>query len=146
MKKAVILLVAALAVAILGASFLSRKAPAYLQRSLEKSLQKKVRIRDIQYYLPTRFELRGVEVLEEAPFQGEASFEAEAIRLELSPISLSRKALVIDALEVDGATVTVRKIGGKLVHPFSGGAANPPHRRPADGLVAGTAASRPPPP
>lgn len=143
MKKALILLVAALAAAILGASFLSRKAPGYLQRSLEKSLQKKVRIRDIQYILPTRFELRGVEVLEGAPFQGEASFEAESIRLELSPVSLPRKALVIDSLEVEGATVTVRKRNGKLSQPFSQGAVSSPHRRPSDAPATGSSGPLP---
>ncbi|MBI2094850.1 MAG: AsmA family protein [Candidatus Omnitrophica bacterium] len=137
--RLVVIVVAALAAAILGASFLSRKAPGYLRRSLEKALQKKVRIRDIQYDLPMRFELRGVEVLEEAPFQGEASFEAEEIRLRLSPVSLSRKALVIDALEVEGATVSVRKLNGKLTHPFSAAVAPA-----AEGKTTASATAGPP--
>ena len=125
-KRAIVIVLAVLAATILGASFLSRKAPSYLKNSIEKALQKKVRIRDIQYTLPTHFELSGVEILEDEPFRGEPSFEAEEIKLKLSPLSLSRRTLVIDSLEMQGATVVIRKLNGKLTHPFSSVAAPPP--------------------
>ncbi len=43
----------------------------------------------------------------------------DEVRLNVSPLSLSKRRLIIDRVEVANAAVFVRKTGGKLLHAFS---------------------------
>ncbi len=120
MLKKMVLSVAALAVlAVFGINVLSHKAPDLLKKAIGNALGKQVAIRDIRYYFPSTFELRGFEIKEDEPFSGEASFYVDEISLHVSPMTLSQKALVIDKIEVQGATIVVRKLRGRLLHSFS---------------------------
>ena len=120
MKK---FLVIFLAVAVLVSVFLnifSRKAPEMLRQSIERSLGKAVKIRAIEFHFPWNFELSGVEVRDKSGvFKGEICFVVDQIHLTVSPLSLSRKDLVIDRFDVRDATVTVRKREGRLYHVLS---------------------------
>ncbi len=119
MKKLLIVLAVLLVVAVVAINIFSRKAPEMLVRSIENALHKKLLIRSIDYHFPGIFELEGFEIKETKDFAGETSFYVDKIRLEVSPLSLSQKKLVIDAIQVENATVVIRKYHGKLNHAFS---------------------------
>ena len=121
MRK-IVFAVLLLAVAVSGtATYLSKKAPLYLRRAIERSMNKTVQIEAIHYQFPWSFRLEKVRLLEtDGPFLNEPCFEVSSVLLELSPLSLSRKELVVDNLEVRGAKAVIRQRGGKLWHAFSG--------------------------
>ncbi len=127
LKKILIALVLLAMAAVLAASFLVRKAPAIVRDALERSLGRKVTIRDIRYRFPGTFILEGFEVREGDPFAGEISFAAESLSMELSALGLSSKRLLVDRIEVSGADVRVRKRAGRLYHALSSaGRGGPP--------------------
>ena len=120
MLKKIIIAVLVLAVAAaFSLNLLRQKAPALLRDAIEKALDKKVKIGAIIYHFPGVFELEGFEIQEKAPFEGERSFSVAQIKLHVSPLSLSQKALIIDDLEVEDAEIIVRKFHGKLWHSLS---------------------------
>ena len=97
-KLLIVFLVLAVAAAI-GINIFSSKAPDMLVRSIEKALHKKILIRSIDYHFPCTFELEGFEIKENGDFAGETSFAVDKIRLEVSPLSLSQKKLILDAVD-----------------------------------------------
>jgi hypothetical protein len=121
MLKKILILVAILAVTcVLAASVLSRKAPALLRDAIERSLNKRVTIQAIDYVFPATFELTGFRIEEkEGRFDKETSFYADHIRLVVSPMSLSRRMLLLDKVSVQNAEVTIRKYAGHLAHALS---------------------------
>lgn len=110
------------AVFVFAANILSQRAPGLLRGAIEKSLNKKVVIRSIAYHFPGVFELEGFEVQETQPFAGETSFTVERVRLGVSLLSLSKKRLIIDKIEVENADIVIRKYRRELIHAFSGAA------------------------
>ncbi len=125
MKKFLIITAATVvflaAAAVFAASIIQRKAPDFLRAAIEKSLNKKVAIRDIAYHFPRSFELQGFEIREKGePFNGEASFYVDHVTLNLSPLIFSKKALIITELEAEDADIVIRKLHGKLYHALSG--------------------------
>lgn len=110
-----------LAVALLAAvHFISQKAPEALRSAIERSFGKKVIIRSIDYQFPWVFELRGFEVKESEPFAGETAFSVDRVRLDVSPMSLSEKKLILDRVQVENAVMVVRKYRGRWAHALSG--------------------------
>ena len=106
---------------IFAASVIQRNAPQFLRSAIEKSLNKKVIIRDVVYHFPRTFELQGFEIHEKGePFDGEPSFYVEHVILNVSPMIFSRKVFVISDLELRDADIAVRKLHGKIYHAFSG--------------------------
>ena len=120
MKKIIVgILVLAVLIAA-GVNVISHKAPEILRHSLERSLGKTVKIREIKFRFPWNFELSGVEVRDkDGIFSGEICFAVDKIHLSVSPLSLSQKELVIDRFDVEDATLTIRKRGGRLYHVLS---------------------------
>lgn len=105
--------------AIFAISLFSRRAPELLRSALEQALNKKVVIGSIDYQFPSVFEIQGFTVKENDPFNGEESFSADHIRFTISPISWSRKKLVISRIEVENADISIRKLNGHLYEPLS---------------------------
>src|SRR3989338_11677324 len=123
LKKHVLLLVLILAAALAFAvNILSQRAPGLLRAAIEKALNKKVIIRSIEYHFPGIFDLEGFEIQEKEPFPGEASFTVQHIRLDVSLLSLSKKRLIIDKIDVEDADITIRQYRDKLYHALSGAA------------------------
>ena len=120
MKK-IILAILILAVLIAGGvNYFSRRAPDMLRRSIERSLDKTVKIQNIEFNFPWNFELSGVEIRDNRePFKGEVCFAVDKVHLEVSPLSLSQKDLIISRMEVEEATIVIRNRGGKLYHALS---------------------------
>ncbi len=120
MKK-IILALLILAVLLAGSFFwLSRRAPGLLKEAIGRSLNKTVRIQAIDYRFPGTFELKGFQILENRePFVGEVCFAVDKVQLEVSLLSLSRKRLTVDEVDVRQAQVVVRKRNGKLYHALS---------------------------
>lgn len=118
-KKIIIALIIMSAAAFFGLNLFAKKAPDLLRQSLQRALNKKVNIGAIHYDFPGTFWLEAFEVEEDAPFQGEMSFYADRIKLAVSPMSLTQKALVIDRIEVENAKVFLRQWRGKLTHALS---------------------------
>lgn len=98
----------------------SRKAPQFLRSSIEQALNRKVVIQSIEYQFPWGFRLQGFEIQEPEPFQGEASFSVDQIRLEVSPLSFPNKKLIIDKIQAENAEITIRQYRGRLYHALSG--------------------------
>lgn len=101
-------------------NILSQRAPGLLRGAIEKALNKKVIIRSIDYHFPGIFELEGFEVQEKEFFPGEISFTVDRIRLDVSLLSLSKKRLIIDKIDVEDADITIRQYRDKLYHALSG--------------------------
>jgi len=118
-KKILIAIVLLAMAGMAGAGIFARKAPGLLREAIEKSLNKKVQMGDIYYRFPSSFEISGFKVLENAPFEGETSFAVDSMRLKVSLTGLSKKALVIEKIDVDKASIVVRKIKNKWVHALS---------------------------
>ncbi len=120
MRK-IIFIILVLAVLISGGLYaFARKAPDLVRNSLQRSINKTVRIDAVEYRFPWTFELRGFQILEtQEPFVGEPCFVVDKVLLDMSPLSLSRSRFILDSVEVSGASVIVRKRGGKLMHAFS---------------------------
>ena len=120
MRK-IILAVLVLAVLIAGGiNYFSRKAPELLRKSIERSLDKTVKIENIEFNFPWNFELSRVEIRDDrGPFKGEVCFAVDKIHLEVSPLSLSQKDLVVDRVDVENAAIFIRSRGGKLYHVLS---------------------------
>ena len=126
MLKKIILTVILLAMtAVFAVGVFSRRAPQLLVSAIERALNKKVKIHSIEYSFPGHFELQGFEVREGAPFEGENSFSVDAVKLDVSPLSLSQKKLIIDRVEVDNADITIIKYRGKLIHSLSSASRKP---------------------
>ncbi len=120
LKKRILLLTLILAAALaFGVNVLSQRAPGLLRAAIEKALNKKVVIRSIDYHFPGVFDLEGFEIQEKEPFPGEASFTVQHIRLDVSLLSLSKKRLIIDKLDVEDADITIRQYHHKLTHALS---------------------------
>ncbi len=119
--KRVVLAVMILAVLFSAAVFyFSKKAPDFLRQSIERSINKPVKIESIQYHFPWTFELGNFQVFEtQEPFAKELCFSVGKVRLDVSPLSLSQKELVLDNVEVEQASVVVRHRQGKMYHVFS---------------------------
>ena len=125
MKKffiVLIVLLVVLAVAVVSAAnLIQRKAPDFLRSAIEEALNKKVLIQSIDYHFPSTFELTGFEIREkEQPFVGETSFYVDRVVLNVSPMVLSKKALILTDLQVEDAVIVLRKFHGKLYHALSG--------------------------
>ncbi len=121
-KRLILFGVVFLALASVALGIVSRKAPEYLRLSLEKSLRKPVSIQAIRYYFPNEFELRGFEIKEATPFEGETAFYVDEVRLHVSIAELAQKRLKIDKITVNEAEVVIRKRGDKIYHALSGAA------------------------
>ncbi len=119
LKKTLIILLVLATLAVMALNALSRKAPELLRQSIGRALNKKVVIQSIEYRFPWLFELRGFEILEREPFQDERAFYVDQVRLEVSPLGLSRKRLIISKIEMENADITIRKYDGKLFHALS---------------------------
>lgn len=119
MKKILIALLVLAALSAVTLNLLSRKAPEFLRESIERALNKKVMIQSIEYQFPWVFELRGFQIQEKDPFEGEESFVVDQVHLEVSPLSLSSKKLVLNKVQVENANIVVRKYRGKLFHALS---------------------------
>ncbi len=104
---------------VFAVNIFAKKAPDLLRESLQKSLNKKVNIGSIRYDFPGTFFLESFEIEEDKPFEGEISFYADRILLQVSPMSLSRRALVIDRIDVENAKVFMRHLDGRLTHALS---------------------------
>lgn len=119
-KKLLLIFFALAALTVFGIHVFSQKAPELLRDAIESALNKKVLIKNIEYHFPRVFELDGFSVQEtDAPFKGEGEFHVDHVSLEISPISFSRKELVINRIEVENADIVIRKMDGKLYHAFS---------------------------
>ena len=114
MKKILIALLVLAALSAVTLNLLSRKAPEFLRESIERALNKKVMIQSIEYQFPWVFELRGFQIQEKDPFEGEESFVVDQVHLEVSPLSLSSKKLVLNKVQVENANIVIRKYRGKL--------------------------------
>ncbi len=116
-----ILAVLVAALTVLAVNIIQRKAPDILRQALERSLDKKVVVKNIVYHFPRTFELEGLEVHEKGePFEGDISFYVDRVTLDLSPMAFSQKALIITAMSIEGAEIVIRKFQGRLFHVFSG--------------------------
>ena len=133
-KKFLIVLVALAVAVVIAFHVFSRKAPGMLVHAIEKSLGKKILIRSIDYHFPNVFELEGFEIKEVKDFAGETSFGVDKIRLDVSLLSLSRRRLIIDAIDVENADVVIRKYHGKLTHALSDAAGKSGMAGPAQNL------------
>ena len=120
MKKLIILfLFLAVAVAV-AFNIASKKAPEMLRRSIERALDKTVKIQNIEFNFPWNFELTGVEIRDNhGAFSGEVCFAVDKIHLAVSPLSLSQKDLIIDRVDVGDATIIIRKRDNRLYHVLS---------------------------
>jgi hypothetical protein len=118
-KKIVIILVVLAVGLVFLANFISRKGPDFLVEAIEKALNKKVIIRSVEYHFPFTFELAGFEIREKGRFEGETSFYVDQIALRVSPLSLSQRKLILDRVDVEKATIIIRKYDGKLTHSLS---------------------------
>src|SRR3989344_8932367 len=115
LKKHILLLTLILAAALVFTiNILSQRAPDLLRGAIEKALNKKVIIRSIDYHFPGIFDLEGFEIQEKEPFPGAASFVVQHIRLDVSFLSLSKKRLVIDKIDVEDADITIRQYHHKF--------------------------------
>ncbi|OIO38978.1 MAG: hypothetical protein AUJ71_01785 [Candidatus Omnitrophica bacterium CG1_02_49_16] len=130
LKKLLIVFVVVLITGGIAFTIFSRQAPAMLVRVIEKSLGKKILIRSIDYHFPDTFELSGFEIQEVRDFAGQTSFSVDNIQLDISPLSLLRKRLIINAVNVENADIVIRKFHGKLTHALSD-AVNKPETGPA---------------
>lgn len=119
LKKLLIAAIVLAAAFVLAVSLFEKKAPDLLRSGIQRALKKDVRVKTITYHFPLTFELDGFEVLERAPFPGEPVFRADGIRLVISPVTLAKKALVIDRVEVSDAEIVIRKYKDKLTHALS---------------------------
>ncbi len=99
--------------------FISQKTPQVLRSAIERSFGKKVIIQSIDYQFPWGFELRGFEVKESEPFAGETAFSVDRVRLDVSPMSLSQRKLILDRVQVDKAVIVLRKYRGRWTHALS---------------------------
>jgi hypothetical protein len=96
-----------------------QRAPGLLVHSIEKALNKKVIIRSVDYRFPGSFELAGFELKEKGRFEGETSFQADRIALDVSWLSLPQRRLIVDKFEVVNARLVIRKFDGKLTHSLT---------------------------
>lgn len=120
MRKILLAVLVAAVAASGGVYWLSRRAPELLREAIGRSIHKTVRIDSIEYRFPGTFELKGFRILENRdPFVGETCFAVDKVELEVSPLSLSRKRLIIEQVDVRQALVVVRNRGGKLFHALS---------------------------
>ena len=118
-KKIILILVVLAALAFTALNILFQRAPVLLRSAIEKTLDKTVLIRSIDYHFPDSFQLQGFAIKEKRFFPGEISFYADDIRLDVSLLSLSQKSLLIKRVEVENAAVTIRHYQGKMIHALS---------------------------
>ena len=118
-KKIGILFIVLAATFYFALSLFAHRAPGLLREALQKSLNKKVNIKSIRYDFPGSFRLEAFEIEEDKPFDGEISFYADRILLQVSPLSLARRELIIDRIEVENAKVFLRHWQGRLTHSLS---------------------------
>jgi len=120
------------ALVVFAANLIQQRAPVFLRQEIERALDKNVVIREIAYHFPRTFELEGVEIKEKGkPFDGETCFYVDHVTLNLSPLVFSKKALIIDHLEIEDAQIVIRKLNGSLYHAFSGAL---PKEHPSSGV------------
>jgi hypothetical protein len=144
LKKIVVAVLLLIVIGTVALGILARRAPALLRAAIERSLKKPVVIGSIEYRFPGSFDIEGFEVRENAPFAGETAFKADHIRVHASPFGLSKQKLVIEEIEVDGASVTIRKLENRLYHALSSvaPAENKPSKELAGALGAPDAADK----
>ncbi|MEI8345459.1 MAG: DUF748 domain-containing protein [Candidatus Omnitrophota bacterium] len=119
MKKLLIVIVILTMAGFLAVNVVAQRAPDLLKKTLESALNKTVKIRTIDYRFPGTFELQGFVISEkEGPFKTEPLISAEHILLDVSPISLSRKSLIIDRIEIRDAHIAIRKWQNYFYQPF----------------------------
>ncbi len=118
-KKTIVTLVILAAAFYLALSLFAHRAPGLLREALQRSLNKKVNIQAIRYDFPGSFTLESFEIEEDRPFDGEISFYADRIFLQVSPLSFAKKELIIDSIEVENAKVFLRHWKGRLTHALS---------------------------
>lgn len=120
--KSVLVIVLFLAVLIAGGiNYFSSRAPKILRKSIERALDKTVTIKNIEFNFPWNFELTGVEIRDNRePFSGELCFAVDKIHLEVSPLSLSQKDLVVNRVDVENANIWIRIRDGRLYPALSG--------------------------
>ena len=119
MKKILIAIIVLVMAVFFAANMLAQRAPELLKKALERSLNKIVKIRTINYRFPGTFELEGLVISEkDGPFKTEPLISAEHILLDVSPISLSRKALIIDRIDIRDADIVIRKWQNYFYQPF----------------------------
>ena len=120
MKKLVLILMVLAVLFAVAVNIFSRKAPEMLREGIERSLNKAVSIQNIEFSFPWNFELTGVKIKDDhGPFSGEVCFSVDRIHLEVSPLSLSQKGLVISRVDIQDASVFVRNRQGRLYHALS---------------------------
>ncbi len=121
MKKIILLTFLMIAVLVAaGINYVSHKAPDMLRKSIERSINKAVKIRNIEFNFPWNFELTGVEIRDnQGPFKGEVCFAVDKIHLQVSPLSLSQKDLILDRVDIEEALIMIRNRNGKLYHVLS---------------------------
>ncbi len=127
LKKIALTLLFFVVTGTIALGIFARRAPALLRAAIERSLDKPVTIGAIEYHFPASFDIEGLEIRDNAPFAGEVTLKADRIRVHASPLGFSKRMLIIDEIEVDGATIAVRKLKGRLYHALSSatGAASP---------------------
>jgi hypothetical protein len=118
-KKILIVFIILAMSGLFGLTFLARRAPMLLKNSFERALNSEVSIRSVEYHFPWEFELAGFEVLEtREPFRGDALLSVDRLTLQISPLSFSKKKLVIQRMEAEGARLVLRNWYGRIFHPF----------------------------
>ncbi len=106
---------------------MSKKAPEYLRESIQRALNKPVKIGAIEYQFPWTFELKQFEILEtEEPFQGESCFYVDSVLVQVSALSLSSNKLILDNVDATQAVLVIRNRGEKLFHALSNATTHTP--------------------
>ena len=109
-KKLFIFLIILAIAAAFSVSILAQKAPGILKNSLQRALGREVNIQSVEYHFPWMFELQGFKVLEaKGPFKGDPSLLIDDLTLQISPLSFSKKMLVIHRVEVENAKIIMCK-------------------------------------
>jgi len=122
LKKIALALLFFVVTGTIALGIFARRAPALLRAAIERSLDRPVTIGAIEYRFPASFDIEGLEIRDNAPFAGEVTFKADRIRVHASPLGFSKRMLMIDEIEVDGAAISIRKLKGRLYHAFSSAA------------------------
>jgi hypothetical protein len=133
LKKIIPIFIFFIVTGTIALGIFARRAPTLLRAAIERSLDKPVTIGAIEYRFPASFDIEGLEIRDNAPFAGEVTFKADRIRVHASPLGFSKRRLIIDEIEVDGASINIRKLKGRLYHALSSaaGAAAPKQTTPS---------------
>ncbi len=120
MKKFVLVVLILAVLVAAGIRYVSQKAPEYLREAIQRALNKPVKIGSIDYQFPWTFELKQFEVLEtEEPFRDESCFSVDRVLVQVSPMSLSTKELILDNVDATQAVLVIRNRGERLFHALS---------------------------